>query len=67
MASEGDEMDFDETELNECNCNASVEYKEFIEAFLSCRDIKELNQVVEFMKEKEQSTKIIEESMKTGE
>ena len=62
MDSEVDEMD-----LDECNCNASVEYQQFIEAFSSCRDINELNDVVELMKERKQSTKILEESMKNGE
>ena len=63
-----DEMDLDEGMLNNCNyCNASVEYKQFIEAYSICRDINELNEVVKIMKDKKQSTKIIEESMKTGE
>lgn len=62
MDSEVDEMD-----LDECNCNASVEYQQFIEAFSSCHDINELNDVVELMKERKQSTKILEESMKNGE
>ena len=62
MDSEVDEMD-----LDECNCIASVEYQQFIEAFSSCHDINELNDVVELMKERKQSTKILEESMKNGE
>ena len=62
MDSEVDEMD-----LDECNCIASVEYQQFIEAFSSCRDINELNDVVKLMKERKQSTKILEESMKNGE
>ena len=56
-------MDVEDIELNKCNCEATIEYEEFLNAFLSCRKREELNQIINIMKEAGKAANIIEEHL----
>jgi hypothetical protein len=67
MANVDVDMELCEAELNKCNCNASVEYEEFVNAFLVHHNPSALNEIIETMKENGKSTLLIEQHLKNRE